>query len=105
MMGVIMSFKIIDGGSDDTPKEKKKQIIDKIEQLKLFVSHMRALENTISSIKTVAAKMEWNELNLKLTSCHDQILDTLSFVKNSTKGKIIERDDPDKSKDYLKLLE
>jgi len=100
-----MSFKIIDGGSDETPKDKKKTIINKVEQLKVFVSHMRALENTISSIKTVAVKLEWYELDKRLTSCHDQVLDTLSFVKNSTKGKIIERDKPNKPKDFLKLLE
>jgi len=100
-----MSFKIIDGGSNKSPTEKKKQIVNKVEQLKVFVSHMRALENTISSIKTVAAKMEWNELNLKLTSCHDQVLDTLAYVKHSTKGKIVERDKPNKPKNFLKLLE
>jgi len=100
-----MSFEIIDGGMNDTPKDKKKKLVNKVEQLKVFVSHMRALENTISSIKTVAAKMEWHELNKKLTSCHDQVLDTLAYVKNSTKGKIVERDKPDKPKNFLKLLE
>lgn len=100
-----MSFKIIDGGADETPKEKKKNIAKRVEQLKIFVTHMRALENTITSIKNVAVKMEWHDLDKKLTSCHDQILDTLAFVKNSTKGKMVERDAPDKSKNFLKLLE
>jgi hypothetical protein len=93
-----MSFKIIDGGNDKTPKEN-------IEQLKVFVSHMRALENSISSIKTLASDMKWNELNLKLTSCHDQILDTLAYVKNSTKSKITEVNAASKKpKSHLKLL-
>lgn len=94
-----MSFKIIDGGNDKTPKEN-------IEQLKVFVSHMRALENSISSIKTLAADIKWDELNIKLTSCHDQILDTLAYVKNSTKTKIEEKNTNNKKpKNYLKLLD
>ena len=93
-----MTFKIIDGGNSDTPAEKKKNINNKIEQLKVFVSHMRALENSISSIKTMASKMKWDGLDKRLTSCHDQILDTLSYVKKSTNNKKQDKLDLDKPK-------
>jgi len=100
-----MTFKIIDGGCNETPEEKKKNIVNKIEQLKVFVNHMRALENSIASIKSMATKIEWDELDKRLTSCHDQVLDTLAYVKKSSKGKILERDEKPKSKNFLKLLE
>jgi hypothetical protein len=94
-----MSFKIIDGGQSDPPKNP----VNKIEQLRLFVSHMRALERTIASIKTVANKMKWTELDKRLTSCHDQILDTLVYVKKTTKDKKVSMNTKP-SKKHLKII-
>ncbi len=102
-----MSFKIIDGGRSETPNQSKENLTNKIEQLKVFVAHMRSLERTIASIKTMAVKIEWTDLDKRLTSCHDQILDTLSYVKKSTKGKELLKDDMDKppSRNHLKVVE
>jgi hypothetical protein len=94
-----MSFEIIDGGQS----KDKKTVINKVEQLKLFVSHMRALEGTIASIKTMAVKMEWLDLDKRLTSCHDQILDTLSYVKKSTKEQKI-KNEINSNKNHLKIV-
>ncbi len=78
-----MVFKVIHGKRKS--REGQKKIADtKAEQLKYFVSHMRTLEGSISSIKTMAVKLEWDELNKRLISCHKHILDTLSYVKRET---------------------
>jgi len=101
-----MTFKIIDGGLTDSPTEQKKKLINKVEQLKLFVAHMRTLEKTIAAVKTMAIKIEWDELDKRLTSCHDQILDTLSYVKRSTKEKKQAKMNLDKPKKInLKIVE
>lgn len=94
-----MCFEIIDGGKSKTPVDDQ----TKNEQLALFVSHMRTLEKTIASVKTLAVKLEWIELDKRLTSCHDQILDTLSFVKKSSKDKKI-KNETKSNKNHLKLL-
>ncbi len=101
-MGVDM-FEIIDGGTDLTPELKKKQDNHKFEQLKVFVAHMRTLENSISTIQTMAGKIKWHELDSRLVSCHNQILDTLSFVKNSSNMKKIEAKKKP-TKNHLKLI-
>ena len=88
-----MSLKIIQGGNINLEMQS--------EQLKMFVSHMRSLESNIASIAAMASKMEWKELNLKLIACHDQILDTLSYVKNSSKSKLL---DNKKNKNFLKIV-
>lgn len=101
-----MTFRIIDGGSPESPTQKKKQLSNKVEQLKIFVNHMRALEKSIASIKLMAQKVEWDLLDKRLTSCHDQILDTLSFVKKSTNEKKQDRLNLDKPiKTKLKIVE
>ena len=101
-----MTFKIIDGGLTDSPADHKKKIVNKVEQLKLFVAHMRALEKTIAAVKNMAIKIEWDELDKRLTSCHDQILDTLSYVKRSTNKKKQDKLDLDKPKKVnLKIVE
>lgn len=82
-----MSFKIIQGGGE-SPEKTKLKSESKSEQLKLFVAHMRGLENSIASIKFMAQKIEWDELDSMLDVCHKQVIDALSFVKNSTKSKI-----------------
>ena len=100
-----MTFKIIDGGQTDSPTKVKIKLDNKIEQLKVFVSHMRALENSIASVKTMALKVEWKELDKRLTSCHDQILDTLAYVKKSTSDKKQDKIKLDKpKKNHLKIV-
>jgi prefoldin subunit 5 len=100
-----MTFRIIEGGSPESPTQKKKQLSDKVEQLKIFVSHMRSLEKSIASIKSMAHQIEWDDLDKRLTSCHDQILDTLSFVKKSTNDKKQDRLNLDKPiKTKLKIV-
>jgi len=104
-MGVVMTFEIIDGGQIDSPTKIKTKLDNKIEQLKVFVSHMRALENSIASVKTMALKIEWVDLDKRLTSCHDQILDTLAFVKKSSNDKKQDKINLDKpKKNYLKII-
>ena len=98
-------FEIIDGGISKTPDEEKKDVGEQIEQLKLFVSHMRQIENSITSVQRIAVGMEWHELNIKLISCHKHILDTLSFVKSSTKMKKIDKEKlTNIKKDHLTIL-
>ena len=100
-----MTFEIIDGGQTDSPTKVKTKLNSKIEQLKIFVSHMRALENSIASIKTMALKIEWKDLDKRLTSCHDQILDTLAYVKKSTSDKKQDKIKLDKpKKNHLKIV-
>lgn len=72
-------------GKKESPELRKKTAEKKIEQLKYFISHMRTLENSIASIKTMAVTLEWDELNIRLLACHKHILDTLAFVKKSEK--------------------
>ena len=98
-------FEIIDGGTSNTPDEEKKNTNKQIEQLKLFVSHMREIENSIATVSHIATRMEWHELNIKLISCHKHILDTLSFVKSSTKMKKIDKEKlTNIKKDHLTIL-
>jgi hypothetical protein len=101
-----MTFEIIDGGNNKSPKQTKSTLVSKSEQLKIFVSHMRTLEMSIASVKTMALKIEWDELDKRLTACHDQIMDTLKYVKKSSKDKKILIDDMDKppSRKHLNLI-
>jgi len=100
-----MSFKIINGGNKSL-NENKKDISREVEQLKLFVSHMRAIENSITSVNDMASSLKWPELNVRLIQCKKQILETLAFVRNSTKSKIQQRDNIDKpnNRNYLKIV-
>ena len=100
-----MELKVLDG-KKDPPEIRKKQLMKKIEQLKYFVSHMRTLETSIASIKVMTSKIEWVELDEKLAECHKNILDTLSFVKNSTKQNkqgLLDLESPIKKSNHLKL--
>lgn len=95
-------------GKKESPEIRKKNAEKKIEQLKYFISHMRTIENSISSVKSMAVKLEWDELNLKLISCHKHILDTLSFVKESGKLNKLEIQNLNKPKQktsHLKIVE
>lgn len=89
-------FDIIDGGSPESPEEKKRKADQEIEQLQVFVGHMRSVENSISAIKNIALKMKWYELDSRLNECHRQIVDTLSFVKRSSKAKKVLKGNLDK---------
>ena len=51
----------------------------------------------------MAVKMDWLELDKRLTSCHDQILDTLSYVKKSTKTQKI-KNETKPNKNHLKVI-
>jgi len=100
-----MTFKVIQGGSK-SPNEIKKEVSNKAEQLKIFVSHMRTLESSISGVRSIASKVGWTELDARLIVCHKTIVDTLSFVKNSTKAKMIQSEElkkPPKT-NHLKVI-
>lgn len=95
-------------GKKESPLLRKKNAVKKVEQLKYFISHMRTLENSISSIKTMAVKLEWDELNIRLISCHKHILDTLAYVKQS--GKLNDKEltnlnKPKKKTNHLRVVE
>lgn len=94
-------------GKRKSPDIRKKEAERKAEQLKYFVSHMRTIENSISTVKSMAVNLKWDELNLKLISCHKHILDTLLFVKNSGKlnnEELLDLNKPKQKPEYLKLL-
>ena len=100
-----MELKVLDGKKEPIEIRKKK-LMKKVEQLKYFVSHMRTLETSIASIKVMASKIEWVELDERLSECHKNILDTLSFVKNSTKQNkqgILDLENPIIKPNHLKL--
>lgn len=95
-----MTFEIIDGGKSKSPKNKS--VTNKTEQLKMFVQHMRSIETSIASVKTMAIKLDWHELNVMLIACHKQIIDTLGYVKKTSTASGIK---PTPKKNFLKLID
>jgi len=96
-----MAFQIIDGGKSKV-KDTVKDTVNKEEQLKMFIQHMRTIESSIASVKTMAIKIDWHELNVMLISCHKQILDTLKYVKETGTSSGIKTN---VKKNHLKIIE
>jgi len=96
-------LKVIKGGAKESPEDIEKKLNERWDQMNGFVSHMRVLENSINNIKNAATKIDWIELDSKLNDCHNQILDTLSYVKNSSKMKRLKAEK--KKADYLNIIE
>ncbi len=78
-----MSFKIIDGGGEVKHLGPSREQIET--KLKVFTAHMRQIENAISVTKKMAQTMKWDELDKRLVVCHKDILNTLGFIKRSSK--------------------
>lgn len=95
-------------GKKESPEIRKKNAEKKIEQMQFFISHMRTLENSIASVKTMAVKLEWDELNRRLLTCHKHVIDTLAFVKQSGKlgqREILELNKPKQKTNHLRIVE
>jgi len=75
-------FQILNGGS---PRKEGLTEEVAIERLKVFVQHMRAIENSISMVKRMAENMKWNELSKRASDNHKGLLDTLHYVKTHQK--------------------
>lgn len=82
-----MGLEIIKGGL--TPEEEKQKKV-RIERLKICLGHIRAIENSISITRNMAAQIGWKEFDDCLLSCHSEIKNTLIFVKKTSKKVMVE---------------
>lgn len=96
----MVDMTIIDGGSPVKPLVTKKDAADRI---KVFVSHLKAIENSVSMVKRMAENMGWPELAKMAGENHKGLLDTLSYVKNYEK-KITSNLVTEPKKNHLELI-
>ncbi len=78
-----MDMTIIKGGSS-----KKKSLItkdDAAEQIKIFVQHLRAIENSVSMVQRMAENLNWPELADMAKENHKGLLNTLKYTKKCEK--------------------
>jgi hypothetical protein len=96
----MVDMTIIDGGTPVKPLVTKK---DAAERIKVFVSHLRAIEKSVSMVQRIAENMNWPELAKMARENHSGLLNTLSYVKNYEK-KIANNLITEPKKDHLALI-